>query len=125
MLLQLYWNEYIKNMSTFTTGSVRLPVTFIDLNVKERQTLSVKQSPVFLGTFLPIKLHSAGSTRCWRARAKLSSSRSHSSRGIRHSSSSSAPSRPSVRPAVLTWRGEGSQGSDKGGFGEGLEAKLL
>lgn len=59
-------------------------------------------SPVLLVSLFPSKLHPGGSTRWWRARARLSSRRSHSDRGIWHSSSSSAPSRPSARPAVLT-----------------------
>lgn len=59
-------------------------------------------SPVLLDSFLPSKLHPGGSTRWWRASARLSSRRSHSCRGIWHASSSSTPSRPSARPAVLT-----------------------
>lgn len=59
-------------------------------------------SPVLLVSLFPSKLHPGGSTRWWRASARLSSRRSHSCRGIWHSSSSSAPSRPSARPAVLT-----------------------
>lgn len=59
-------------------------------------------SPVLLMSLFPSRLHPGGSARWWRASARLSSRRSHSCRGIWHSSSSSAPSRPSARPAVLT-----------------------
>lgn len=60
-------------------------------------------SPVLLVSLFPSKLHPGGRVRWWRASARLSSRRSHSCRGIWHSSSSSAPSRPSSLPAVLTW----------------------
>lgn len=81
-------------------------------------------SPVLLVSLFPSKLHPGGSARCWRASARLSSRRSHSSRGIWHSSSSSAPSRPSARPAVLTCV-EGDYKDDSSFTEEELRLSLL
>ena len=50
----------------------------------------------------PSRLQPGGRVRCWRVCARPWSRRSHSSTGIWHWSSCSAPSRPSARPAALT-----------------------